>query len=225
MLLDGLFTKTIDLFNSTSGLTGSIRRVPSQLFARRGSRYHATLGPVPAQRPATDRLFFAVLPDAETAGQIAERTARWRTDHGLKGKPLKPEHFHVTLCHVADMPEAPRQDLIDVLAERASTLSMPAFRVEFDRVVSFNNGAFVLSGDESTIGLEVLQQRLSDALDPSPRPARRFTPHLTLLRDQRRVAEQPVERIGWTAREVVLVHSLLGQTTHRHLARVSLLQT
>lgn len=222
--MDGLFTKTIDLFNSTSGLMGPIRRVPSQLFARRGRRHHATFEPVPAHRPATDRLFFAVLPDAETAGQIAERTARWRADHGLKGKPLKPEHFHVTLCHVADMASAPRQDLIDALAERASTLSMPAFRVEFDRVMSFNNGAFVLSGDESTIGLEVLQQRLSDALDPSPRPARRFMPHLTLLRDQRRVAEQPIERIGWTAREVVLVHSLLGQTTHRHLARLPLSQ-
>ena len=114
---------------------------------------------------------------------------------------------------------------IDALAERASALSMPAFRVEFDRVMSFSNGAFVLSGDESTIGLEVLQQRLSDALDPSPRPARRFVPHVTLLRDQRRIAEQPVERIGWTAREVVLVHSLQGQTTHRHLARLPLLQT
>ena len=223
--MDGLFTRTNELLKPMSGLTGPIHRVPSRLFARRGHRRHAALAPVPAQRPATDRLFFAVLPDAETAGQIAERTARWRTDHGLKGKPLKPEHFHIKLCNAADLPEAPRQDLIDALAERASALSMPAFRVEFDRVMSFNNGAFVLSGDESTIGLEVLQQRLSDALDPSPRPARRFTPHLTLLRDQRRIAEQPVERIGWTAREVVLVHSLLGQTTHRHVARVPLLQT
>lgn len=223
--MDGLFTRTNDLLNTMPGLTGSINRAPSQLFARRLRWRHAGLGPVAVPQPATDRLFFAVLPDAETAGQIAERTARWCTDHGLKGKPLKPEHLHVTLYHVADMPEAPRQDLIDVLAERASALSMPAFRIEFDRVMSFNNGAFVLSGDESTIGLEVLQQRLSDALDPSPRPARRFTPHLTLLRDQRRVAEQPVERIGWTAREVVLVHSLLGQTTHRHVARVPLLQT
>lgn len=222
--MNGLFTRTNDLLNPMSGLTGPIRRVPSRLFARRGHRRHAGLGPVAVRQPATDRLFFAVLPDAETAGRIAERTARWRTDHGLKGRPLKPEHFHVTLCHVADMPEAPSDAVIEALAERASVLSMPAFRVEFDRVMSFNNGAFVLSGDESTIGLEVLQQRLSDALDPSPRPARRFVPHVTLLRDQRRIAEQPVERIGWTAREVVLVHSLLGQAIHRHVARVPLLQ-
>ena len=222
--MDGLFTRTNDLLNVMPGLSGPLPRTPSLLFARRGRRRHAGLGPAVAWRPATDRLFFAVRPDLETAAEIAERTMRWRADHGLTGKPLKPEHFHVTLCHVADMAGAPRQELIEVLAERASMLSMPAFRVEFDRVMSFNNGAFVLSGDESTIGLEVLQQRLSDALDPSPRPARRFTPHLTLLRDQRRIAEQPIERIGWTAREVVLVHSLLGQTTHRDLVRLPLRQ-
>ncbi len=227
--MNGLFSRTNDFLNPMSGLTGPMHRAPSQLFARRLRRRHAGFGPgtaqAAAQGPATDRLFFAVLPDAETAGQIAERTARWRADHGLRGKALKPEHFHVTLCHVADMERAPSEAMIDALAERASVLSMPSFRVEFDRVMSFNNGAFVLSGDESTIGLEVLQQRLSDALDPSPRPARRFTPHLTLLRDQRRIAEQSVERIGWTAREVVLVHSLLGRTIHRHVARVPLLQT
>ena len=223
--MNGLFTRTNDFLNPMSGPTVALLRAPSRLSARRGHRRHAAFGPVPVQAPATDRLIFAVLPDAETAGQIAERTARWRRDHGLRGKPRKAEQLHIKLCHVDDLAGAPSEAAIDALAERASALSMPAFRVEFDRVLSFSNGAFVLSGDESTIGLEVLQQRLSDALDPSPRPARRFVPHVTLLRDQRRIAEQPVERIGWTAREVVLVHSLQGQTTHRHLARLPLLQT
>ena len=222
--MGGLFATTIDLLDPTPALAGLSHRAPSQLFARRGRRRHAGVGYPAVRQPSTDRLFFAVLPDAETAGQIAERTARWRTDHGLRGRPLKPEHLHVTLFHVGDDAGLPPSELIEALVERAAAVAMPAFRVEFDRVMSFNNGAFVLSGDESTIGLEVLQQRLSDALDPSPRPARRFVPHVTLLRDQRRIAEQPVERIGWTAREVVLVHSLLGQTTHRHLARLPLSQ-
>ena len=99
---------------------------------------------------------------------------------------------------------------------------MPSFRVAFDRAMSFRNGALVLSGDDSVIGLEVLQQRLSDVLDGRPRPARSFTPHLTLLRDSQRVAAHPIEPISWTVREVVLVHSLLGRTTHRHLARLPL---
>jgi 2'-5' RNA ligase len=42
---------------------------------------------------------------------------------------------------------------------------------------------------------------------------------MTLLYDDRSVAEQAVETIGWTAREFVLVHSLLGQTRHIPLGR------
>ena len=220
--MDGLFSATIDMFQSRPGLPGPSNRGLSRLSARRLGRRHAGLVPARARPPATDRLFFAVLPDAETAAQIAENAARWRADHGLRGKPLKAEHLHVTLCHVGDYYVPPTPELMGELAERAATVVMPAFRAEFDHVVSFKNGAFVLTGDESTIGLEILQQRLSDALDPTPRPARRFTPHLTLLRDGRHIAEQAVERIGWTAREVVLVHSLLGQTTHRHVARIPL---
>ena len=33
---------------------------------------------------------------------------------------------------------------------------------------------------------------------------------------------EPVEPISWTVREVVLVHSSIGQTTHRHLMRLPL---
>ncbi|MGE5152361.1 MAG: 2'-5' RNA ligase family protein, partial [Rhodospirillaceae bacterium] len=73
-----------------------------------------------------------------------------------------------------------------------------------------------------TIGLDVLQQRLRDALDDTPRKARSFTPHVTLLRDGQRVPEQRIEPIEWTVREIVLVHSLLGRAAHRHVARWSL---
>jgi 2'-5' RNA ligase len=55
-----------------------------------------------------------------------------------------------------------------------------------------------------------------------PRPARPFTPHLTLLRDRHLVPEHDISPIEWEVREIVLVHSLLGRTVHRHLARVPL---
>jgi len=142
--------------------------------------------------------------------------------HGLTGKPLQKEHFHVTLFHVGDDICDPSPELVDVLTERAARVVMPSFRAAFDRVMSFRNGALVLSGDDSVIGLEILQQRLSDALDGRPRPARSFTPHMTLLRDRQQVAAHPIEPVSWTVREVVLVHSLLGRTTHRYVARLPL---
>ncbi|HEY0300012.1 MAG TPA: hypothetical protein VGC36_01675, partial [Rhizomicrobium sp.] len=46
-----------------------------------------------------------------------------------------------------------------------------------------------------------------------------FKPHVTLLRDSLRVAPAPLAPIVWTVRDFVLVHSLLGRTTHIHLAR------
>jgi RNA 2',3'-cyclic 3'-phosphodiesterase len=189
---------------------------PPALMLRRLQRRHDAL-----MGRATDRLFLAVLPDEETTARIAAKARHLRVSHGLTGKGIRPEHFHVTLCHLGDGVGLPR-DVVDRVRERAASVTMPAFRVSFDRAESFENGALVLRGDDGTIGLEVLQQRLSDALDGQPRKARAFTPHVTLLRDSYRVPEQRIEPIEWTVHEVVLVHSLLGRTTHRRLARWSL---
>lgn len=218
--MGGFSGSTVQAFEGQPGLRGPGGPAVSRVAAQRLRRRHAGLRP--ARVAGTDRLFFAVLPDEDTANAIAERAEHWRREHGLTGRLLRPEHLHVTLHVAEERPATCLAGMIELLAERASTLAMPAFRVDFDRLLSFRNGAFVLSGDETTIGLQVLHQRLSDALDPTPRPARRFTPHLTLLRDGKHVAERNVEPIGWIAREVVLVHGLIGQTAHRHVARIPL---
>jgi RNA 2',3'-cyclic 3'-phosphodiesterase len=173
------------------------------------------------RQAATDRLFLAIVPPPDVAQQIADLARRLRVGHDLTGKPLDAEHFHVTLCHVGDGIGLP-PEVVATTMERAAGVAMPSFKVAFDRVMSFNNGAFVLRGDDSVIGLEVLQQRLSDALDSRPGLARRYTPHLTLLRDSHIVPEHDIEPIEWTVKDVVFVHSLLGKTTHRHLARLPL---
>lgn len=191
------------------------QRQPPALMLRRLRRRHEALN-----GPPTDRLFFAVLPDEETRMRIAEKARHLRLSHGLTGRGVRPEHFHVTLCHVGDSVGLSR-DLVDHVRECAANVVMPSFQVCFDRAESFRNGALVLRGEDGTIGLEILQQRLSDALAGQALKARRFTPHVTLLRDGHRVPEQWVGPIEWTVREMVLVHSLLGRTTHRHLARWS----
>jgi 2'-5' RNA ligase len=47
----------------------------------------------------------------------------------------------------------------------------------------------------------------------------RFTPHVTLLYDERHFPEETVETIGWTVSEFVLVRSLLGRSEYVPLAR------
>ena len=199
----------------------ALHRPPLGLQARRLRRLHERLARPQQRRAATDRLFLAVVPPADVAARIARLARHLKIGHDLQGKPLEPEHFHVTLCHLGDGVGVPA-DLVSLATERAAGIAMPSFKVAFDRVESFRNGAFVLRGDDSVIGLEVLHQRLSDALDDSPQPARPFTPHVTLLRDHHLVPEHAIEPIEWQVKDIVLVHSLLGKTTHRHLARVPL---
>lgn len=186
------------------------------LMRQRLERRHRALVPRPM-----DRFFLAVLPDREAAARIANLARHLRISHGLTGRPLETGHFHVTMRHLGDH-AGTQATLIERAVERASHVVMPSFRVGFDRAESFRNGALVLRGDESLIGLEVLQQRLNDAFDGRPQRARQFTPHVTLLRDKHHVPEQEIEPIEWTVREIVLVHSLLGRTTHRHVARFPL---
>jgi len=190
-------------------------RPPALMLRRLQRRHEAVMG------PPTDRLFLAVLPDEAAAARIAERVRHLRFSHGLTGKGIRPEHLHVTMCRIGNGMGLPH-DVVDRVKERAASVVMPAFRVSFDVAQSFKNGALVLRGDDGTIGLEILQQRLSDAIDGQPRKARAFTPHVTLLRDSYRVPEQRIEPIEWTVRELVLVHSRLGRREHHHLARWTL---
>ena len=218
-VLDHSFASAVAAFRPSLGIPD--HRSPSVLTARRSQRFHERVARAKQRQVTTDRLFLAIVPPPEVALQIADLAGRLRIGHELTGKPLEGEHFHVTLCHVGDGVGLP-PEVVATTMERAASVAMPSFKVAFDRVMSFRNGAFVLCGDESVIGLEVLQQRLSDALDDRPAQARRFTPHLTMLRDSHLVPEHEIEPISWTVKDVVFVHSLHGKTTHRHLARLPL---
>ena len=197
----------------------AFRRVPapSPLHAGRLRRFEERL----FERSLAARVFLAALPDAATATRIFDLAGRLRTGHGLKGRVLRPEHLRVTLFHVRDGAGL-GPDLVAAVKERVASVVMPSFRVAFDRVGSFRNGAFVLRGDAGMMGLEVLHQRLSDAFDGRPASARPFTPHVTLLRDRECVEEHAIEPIVWTVGEVVLLHSPVGKTEHHLLARLPL---
>lgn len=177
----------------------------------------------------TDRLFFAVFPDAEAAGRIAALAQGLREAHGLRGKPLGVQRLHVTLHHLGDYAGLPRD--VVVLAEAAAAdVSLPAFGVAFDSVSSFSGRTrkrpCVLRGSRDALApLGALQVALGQAMAGAGLlqwVERDFTPHVTLLYDDRRLDPLPVDRIAWTVREFALVHSLLGRTKHRVLGRWSL---
>lgn len=173
----------------------------------------------------TDRLFFAIFPDPRAAERIASLAQQLREEHGLRGKPLKTERFHITLHHLGDYAGLPK-DLVDVACAAAASVAAAPFDVTFDHAASFStvprNRPFVLRGGDGLASLIAFQQTLGDALKKTvlgrwAKPA--YTPHVTLLYDDRSVPEQPVPAVSWKASEFVLIHSLIGQTLHVPLAR------
>ncbi|MEJ1970202.1 MAG: 2'-5' RNA ligase family protein [Rhizomicrobium sp.] len=172
-----------------------------------------------------DRIFLAVLPDAETAARIHALAAELKREHSLDGTQILPEHLHVTLFHLGDWNGLP-EPIVAATRKAADQAVAAPFDVAFDRAGSFRNRSgihpFVLTGREGDRPWRSLYAALGDTLKQNGLASivhGAFTPHVTLLRDGRSVKPAPAGPIGWTVREFVLIHSLLGKTTHIHLAR------
>lgn len=199
-------------------LTALRREIKKQQFD------HSVVGFEAAPQP-TDRLFFAIFPDVDAAARIARLAQRLYTEHGLKGRPLATERFHVTLHHLGDYVGLP-QDLVATASQAARAVMMPPFEIAFDHAVSFpgrpHRRPLVLCGGEGVASLKTFQRALGTAIEKGGvrrRAEPHYTPHVTLLYDDRSVAERAVETVGWTAHEFVLVHSLLGRNRYVPLAR------
>ncbi len=175
--------------------------------------------------PPRDRLLFVIFPDADAAAQIARLAREKRGEHRLRGRPLAAKRLHVTLHHLGDYDGLPR-DRVAAAREAAETVVMPTFDIVLDRTASFSPGRrnrpFVLLGSEGIAALRIFQCALGVSMARAGLGrwvTLRFTPHVTMLYDDRSVEEQAVERVSWTVREFVLVHSELGQTRHVVLGR------
>ena len=175
-----------------------------------------------------ERIFFAAVPDAETGARIFALAEKLKAEHGFTGNLILPEHLHVTLFHLGDWSALP-EEIVNLASGAASQVNVPAFDVAFKRVESFRNSTgvypFVLTGDKDARAWKGLHEALRVALtNAGLGGATRgdFTPHVTLTYDKVRVKPVAIEPITWTVKDFVLIHSLLGKTTHHHLGRWTL---
>jgi RNA 2',3'-cyclic 3'-phosphodiesterase len=189
-----------------------------------GPPANTSLASLPSD-PNVGAIFLAVQPPPSATACISKLAWHMREKRGLAGKPLRPRCFHVSLLPVGYHGRL-RLGTLAAVIEAVSSVGMPRFRVGFDCVMSFRNKdkhPLVLRGDDGVSGLILLREKLVAAtLDipgVSPNARNGFTPHLTLLYDEQQVREEPVEEIGWTVNEFVLIHSIYGQSEHRVLKR------
>jgi len=165
------------------------------------------------------QLFLAVLPDADTSAEIYRIATILKRAHRLRGQLTARDRLHVTLFSLSGLPDRALEDACEAVAE----FGAQQFGVSFDRTVSFRgrqgSRPFVLTGDAGLGPLKafrclLLASMMRRGLPLLARP--NYTPHVTLLFDDRAVDENPVGPIRWTVGNVVLIHSMQG---HTHLAR------
>jgi 2'-5' RNA ligase len=170
-----------------------------------------------------DRIFFALLPDAEAAARITAAAEELKLAHGFTGTLTRPEHLHITLFHLGDWIALP-EEIVRIASMAAAKLDAAPFEVRLHRAVSFSNSTgvypFVLLSEsealydfQTKLGVALTQGGLGGATKGE------FKPHVTLLRDETRAKPAAIAPIVWRAMDFVLVHSLLGKTTHVHLGR------
>lgn len=187
---------------------------------------------MPARRPRRrfgqtqkERIFFASLPDSATATRIHALAEEQKQRQAFAGTLILPEHLHVTLFHLGDWIKLPAE-VIALAVAAAERVEAQPFEVSFTRVESFRNRTgifpFALTGAaepwralRGALGTALKQAGLGGAVHEIDD----FKPHVTLLRDEQRAKAVAVTPITWRVSDFVLIHSVLGKTTHIHLGR------
>jgi 2'-5' RNA ligase len=166
------------------------------------------------------RLFLGFRPPAAILSEIAAIR-----DYFLPRRPVPDSRLHITLLPFPLHEEFP-QLLARHVVGALSADELPVCRVILDRLVL---GARIglLQPSEPVPGLQAFQKQVArKVLTAGLRPLKgyRFSPHSTLFYDGPIAPSLGIDPISWTAKELVLVHSLHGRGQHRTLKRWRLSQ-
>jgi 2'-5' RNA ligase len=173
------------------------------------------------------RLFFALMPDPVAMARVAAVAARLQSEHRMHGKPIAMSRYHATLSFLGDN-DGLRQDWVDRAGRAAERVRVAPCEVQLDRAVIFRRGQgaspCVLTGPAgadlkalwSILRRELIVEGFGKELEHS------FVPHVTWIYSRDSHPEQAIEPIVWTAREFVLVHSIVRNPDYRILGRWSL---
>jgi 2'-5' RNA ligase len=175
------------------------------------------ISPPPA---ATDKLLFAVMPDARAAQKIAALTLSLRSLHGLKGNLIDATQLHVSIFQYARLTNLSDKDIRGAMAI-ANRIILERFKTRFDVAKGFRNQSgisnqypFALCQSQPCDDFANLHQGFTSFFrERNVMVPNTMTPHVTMLYSDTLAPTLPVDPIEWTVEEFVLLRRQIG----RHL--------
>lgn len=163
--------------------------------------------------PGSASHFFALLPDAAAAAAADRKAHALRSWLGLSGRPRGTGKYHVSLWGWPAR-EGPGADGIRLMRSVAERISQAPFKVSFDEVATFAQGAerraLVMTGGDGVIGAARLHESLDRDIRAHGLRGGRSScwPHMTLLYDRWRTEPFSVRPLSWRVTDFVLVRSV-----------------
>ena len=177
------------------------------------------------EQPETARVFFALWPPPEIAGQLAALAASFAAQAG--GRPTREATVHLTLAFIGDVPLERLADL----EHAARNVRAESFDLTLDRFGLWQHNRIFWAGCSIVPpALVDLASALSAALQGAGFEVadahRKFTPHVTLVRKVKALAAPlpPSHTLPWRSTKFVLVRSDLSASgaSYQTLAEFSL---
>lgn len=163
--------------------------------------------PVAEDRPARQRLFFGLWPDAATRRRIAAVSGQLAD---LRGRPVADANLHLTLVFMG-MLDADQRDCAMAVAEM---ISLPPFSLSFGHLGCWPRPRVAWLAPEATPAaladlVGCLQQGLKTCgLAPETRP---YQPHITLRRKfSGALPELGIGPFHWSVKGFCLLESVSG---------------
>ena len=173
--------------------------------------------------PGWVRYFFALMPPLDHAAALDVFAHELRRSHDLRGWPIGPERYHLTLCGIERYGGAAGWE-IAALEKIGASMVASTFTIAFDHVAGHGSlgdrQAIFLETSQTFPILDRLQGRLRREMRAKGfRTPSKFGPHVTLLYDERPFSRAIIPPASFQVREFVLIRSIHGESRHDHLAR------
>ena len=162
----------------------------------------------------TQRLFFALWPDAELRRELERRLPPLAAT--VQGRAQRPDQWHVTLEFLGNVDDE-RQSAVWAAADR---VAVESFEVNFDTLDHWRHPqVYCLAATQTPAPLTQLVEQLRTglALAGFEPETRAYRPHVTLARKVRSARREPLrEPLRWPADRYALVRSVTDAAGSRY---------